>query len=61
LWLLSKSLTFQGKYRKCQKKRKHYIALPIPGSPRTISRESGDEKILAIPGVREREVLGMNP
>jgi hypothetical protein len=32
---------------------------PIPGNPEPISRESGNENIVGIPGIREREIPGM--
>jgi hypothetical protein len=36
-----------------------YLINPTPGNPGPISRESGNEKIVGIPGNREREIPGM--
>jgi hypothetical protein len=36
-----------------------YLTNPIPGNPGPISRESGNDKIVGIPGNRERDILGM--
>jgi hypothetical protein len=36
-----------------------YFINPIPGNPGPISRETGNEKIFGIPGIREREIPGM--
>jgi hypothetical protein len=54
---LSKFVTVDGKYRKCQKNIHFYLINPIPGNPGPISRESGNGKI--IPGIWEREIPGM--
>jgi hypothetical protein len=56
---LSKFATFDGKYRKCQKNRQIYLINTIPGNPGPISRESGNEKIVGIPGKREWKIPGM--
>jgi hypothetical protein len=60
---LIKFLTIDGKYRKCQKNRQIYfinpLINPIPGNPGPIFQESGNEKIVGIPGIREREIPGM--
>jgi hypothetical protein len=56
---LSKFVTLDGKYLKCQNNRQIYLINPIPGNPGPISRESGNEKIGGIPGNREREIPGM--
>jgi hypothetical protein len=78
---LSKFVTVDGKYRKCQKNihfclrpdseavaeglGRHiwaptcYFMNPISGNPGPISRESGNGKIVGIPGNREREIPGM--
>jgi hypothetical protein len=56
---LSKFVIFHGKYPKCQKNIKIYFINPIPGNPGPISRESGNETIVRIPGNREREIPGM--
>jgi hypothetical protein len=53
-FFFSKFVIFVGKYQKCQKKRKMYLINPIPGNPGTISRKSENEKIVGIPGIRER-------
>jgi hypothetical protein len=56
---LSKFVTVDGKYLKCQKNIHFCLINPIPGSPGPISRESRNGKIVGIPGNREREIPGM--
>jgi hypothetical protein len=56
---LSKFVTVDGKYRKCQKNIHFYLLNAIPGNPGPISRESGNGKIVGIPGNWEREIPGM--
>jgi hypothetical protein len=50
---------FDGKYPKYQKKIKNYLINHITGNPEPISRESGNKKIVRIPGIRELEIPGM--
>jgi hypothetical protein len=45
---------FEAKYRKCPNN-----VILIPGDPRSISREIGKEKIVKMPGIRDREIPGM--
>jgi hypothetical protein len=61
LWIhncgfLSIFVTVDEKYRKCQKNIHFYSINPIPGNPGPISRESGNGKIVWIPGNRERAI-----
>jgi hypothetical protein len=56
---LSKFVTVDGKYQKCQKNIHFYLINPIPENPGLISRESGNGKIAGIPGNREPEIPGM--
>jgi hypothetical protein len=57
--LLSKFVTVDGKYLKCQKNIKRYFINPIPGNPVAISQESEHEKIVGIPEHREQETPGI--
>jgi hypothetical protein len=59
LCIISSFVTFDEKYRKWQKIRQIYLIYPIPGNPGPISLENGNEKIIGIPGIREREIPGM--
>jgi hypothetical protein len=64
LWIpncgfLSKFVTVDGKYQKCRKNIHFYSINHIPGNPGPISRESGNGKIVGIPGNRKREISGM--
>jgi hypothetical protein len=56
---LSKFVTVDGKYKKGQKNIHFYLINPISGNPGPISWESGNGKIVGIPGNQEREIPGM--
>jgi hypothetical protein len=45
--------------RNARKIYKKYLINPIPGNPGRISRESGNETIVEIPGIREGEIPEM--
>jgi hypothetical protein len=51
LWFfISKFVTFDGKYPKCKINKNKNVINPILGNPGKISRESGNETIVEIPG-----------
>jgi hypothetical protein len=56
---LSKFVTLDGKYPKCQKNTKNYLINHIPGNHGPISRVSRNATIVGIPGNRDREIPGM--